>query len=195
MVIGHYAAALLPVAHKVKAPFWLFLLCAQIPEFLWLLLAILGLEPTLPASILDAALSNLQVDMKYSHNLVPAILQAVLTGFLVRFFFKNWTLALWCGVLVVIHVLCDYIVGYAHQVMWYESMPIGLNTYTYSPYLAVFIELVFAMSIIGYLQWRRGGDSDFPKKKMITLYFTFAVGILALLPSAKIPLRVWLGLE
>ncbi|MDZ4725273.1 MAG: hypothetical protein SH817_03905 [Leptospira sp.] len=194
MVIGHYAAALIPVAHKVKAPFWLFLLCAQIPEFLWLLLATIGLEPTLPSSILDAALSNLQVDMKYSHNLVPALIQSVVTGLLILIIYRNLKLMLWCVSLVVIHVLCDYIVGYAHQVMWYESQPIGFNTYTSVPYIAVLIELVFAMSIVAYLQLKRGGDSEFPMKKIKTLYIVFAIGILVLLPTAKIPLKIWLGL-
>lgn len=193
MVVGHYAAALLPVAHRVKGPFWLFLLCSQVPEFLWLILAVLGIEPTLPSSILDAALSNIQVDMKYSHNLVPALIQAFLTGVFVFAFFKDKRLTVWCGGLVILHVLCDYLVGFAHQVMWYESASIGLNSYTHMPYMAVIIELVFALSIILYLQKNRKGESGFTQRKFNSLYIVFTVGVLLLLPSARITLREWFG--
>ena len=122
MIAGHYAAALLPAAHRVKAPFWLFLLASQIPEFLWLFLAVLGVEPALPASILDATFDNISVDMRFSHNLVPALLQALLTGVIVAVVLRNRAAAIWCAALVVIHVLCDYVVGFSHQVFWFRCV-------------------------------------------------------------------------
>lgn len=193
MVAGHYAAALLPAAHKVKAPFWLLLLCAQIPEFLWLLLAVLGVEPALPASILDATFANIEVDMRFSHNLVPGIIQGILTGVIVFAFYRNLHVTLWCSALVVIHVLCDYIVGFSHQIMWYSSPTIGLNSYRHMPYIAILIELAFAMLCVLYFQLKRK-DRPLSKGRLTFLYLSFAIGILVWMPNAKISLRAWLGL-
>lgn len=193
MIAGHYAAALLPAAHRVRAPFWLLLLASQIPEFFWLLLALAGIEPTLPASLLDATFENINVDMRFSHNLVPALLQAVVTGAMVLTFWRNTSAAVWCAVLVVVHVLCDYLVGFSHQVMWYASPEIGLNSYRTMPYVAIFMELGFALACIAYFQYRRQ-DLGFTRAKWITIYAAFTLGILVWMPAARVPLRSWLGL-
>ncbi|MBL8018999.1 MAG: hypothetical protein JNM27_05000 [Leptospirales bacterium] len=192
MVAGHYAAALITAAHKVKAPFWLLLLCSQIPEFLWLLLATLGIEPTLPASIFDATFANIEVDMRFSHNLVPGIIQGIITGICVFAFYRSTGVALWCSALVVIHVLCDYIVGFSHQIMWYSSPAIGLNSYRHMPYIAILIELAFALGCVAYFQIKRT-DRPLGKSRLTWLYLLFAIGILVWMPAAKIPLRSWFG--
>jgi len=193
MVAGHYAAALIPAAHRAKAPFWLLLLCAQIPEFLWLLLAIVGVEPTQPGSILDATFSNIQVNMRFSHNTVPGLIQAVITGIIVLAVYRNLATALWCGALVFAHVLCDYIVGFSHQIMWYASPDIGLNSYATMPYVAVIIELVFALLCVLYYQIKRR-DNPMPRGRLIALYLAFAIGVLVWMPAARIPIRAWFGM-
>ncbi|MCE9597101.1 MAG: hypothetical protein K8S54_03960 [Spirochaetia bacterium] len=194
MVAGHYAAALIPAAHRVKAPFWLLLLCAQIPEFLWLLLATLGIEPTLPANILDATFSNIDVDMRFSHNLVPALIQAILTGLIVFAFFRSLSISIWCSALVVLHVACDYIVGFSHQIMWYTSPTIGINSYKHMPYVAILIELFFAMACVLYFQIKRKNSEPLTRSRLTLLYLAFAIGVLVWMPNAKISLRTWLGL-
>ncbi|HMY45286.1 MAG TPA: hypothetical protein PKX74_07400 [Leptospiraceae bacterium] len=194
MIAGHYAAAFLPAAHKARGPFWLFLLASQIPEFLWLLFAIAGIEPTLPASILDATFDSIVVDMRFSHNLVPALFQAIITGVVVAIVFRNAVTALWSAALVVIHVLCDYVVGFSHQIMWYSSPSIGLNSYKTMPYVAIGIELVFAWICLGYFYWKRKEDLPWSNRQWMILTLAFSAGILAWMPAARIPIRHWLGL-
>ncbi len=191
MVAGHYAAALIPAAHRVRAPFWLLLFCAQVPEFLWLALALVGIEPTLPASLFDAALANIQVDMRFSHNLVPGIIQAIVTGVVVLAVWKELIVAACCAGLVVVHVLCDYVVGFSHQVMWYPSPSIGLNSYGTMPYVAVLIELAFAMACVSYFAFFRRNHNPLPRTRLFALYAGFALAILALLPAARVPLSAW----
>ena len=68
MIVGHYAAAVVPYSRLEGRPLWLLLVCANVPEFLWLALALAGVEPTSPASLLDATFPNIDVHMTYSHN-------------------------------------------------------------------------------------------------------------------------------
>lgn len=193
MIAGHYAAALLPAAHRAKAPFWLFLLASQIPEFFWLFLAVVGVEPALPANILDATFDNISVDMRFSHNLIPAVIQALLTGAIVAAVLRSKPAALWCAALVLIHVLCDYLVGFSHQILSVTSPEIGLNSYRTMPYAAICMELAFAWICLGYFQFKRR-DIDFSRRQWILLYAFFTAGILVWMPAARIPMRQWLGL-
>ena len=84
MIVGHYAAALVPYSRLDGRPLWLLLVCANVPEFLWLALALAGVEPTNPASLLDATFPNIDVHMTYSHNLVPGLIQGVIVFALVQ---------------------------------------------------------------------------------------------------------------
>lgn len=190
MIVGHYAAALVPYSRLEGRPLWLLLLCANVPEFLWLILALLGVEPTSPASLLDATFQNLQVSMTFSHNLLPGVLQGVIVFLIVLGFFRDRALALWCGALTVVHVLCDLVVGFQHQFLGPESVQVSLNTYGHAPYLAILIELVFALVCIYFYQ-RSEQECGRPltRKRLMTLYAVFTVGILAWLPAATMPLR------
>ncbi len=190
MIVGHYAAALIPRAGRVPAPFWLFLLCANVPEFLWLIFALLGLESPSPGSILDASFSNLVVSMHYSHNFLPAFLQAGATAGVVLIVFRNVRVALWCAALVVVHVLCDYVVGFEHQFAGPDSWPVAMNLYGRAPYVAILIELAFSLACVYYFaQRRRSEGRPLDRRVQAWLYGVFAVGVLAWLPAARMPLR------
>lgn len=152
MIVGHYAAALVPYSKLEKRPLWLLLVAANVPEFLWLLLALFGIEPVSPPSLLDATFSNLQVAMIYSHNLLPGVVQGVIVFGLVQLFYRDLPLAIWCGVLTVVHVLCDLVVGFTHELLGPDSPVVSLNTYGRAPHLAILIELAFALSCIFYFQ-------------------------------------------
>lgn len=190
MIVGHYAAALVPYSKLKGRPLWLLLLCANVPEFLWLLLALLNVEPASPPSILDASFQNLKVSMTYSHNLVPGFVQGLIVFAVVQAFFRDRPLAIWCGVLTVVHVLCDLIVGFEHQLLGPETMQVSLNTYGHAPYLAILIELAFALACIFYFQRseKRSGR-PLERKRLMALYAVFTIGILAWLPAATMPLR------
>ena len=122
------------------------------PEFLWLLLALANVEPPSPPSLLDASFQNLHVDMVYSHNLIPAVVQGVVVAILVYLWFRDRTLALWCGFLTLLHVLCDLVVGFGHQLLGRDSPRVSLNSYGSMPYVAIAIELAFSVACVYWYQ-------------------------------------------
>jgi membrane-bound metal-dependent hydrolase YbcI (DUF457 family) len=190
MIVGHYAAALIPYSRLKEHPFWLLLLCANVPEFLWLALALLNVEPVSPPSLMDATFQNLQVAMTYSHNLIPGFLQGAVVAGLVYLWFRNKTLAFWCGFLTVFHVLCDIVVGFEHQLLGPTSPQTSLNTYGTMPHVAVAIELVFSIGCVYWYQLseRRRGRA-LPPAQLVMLYAVFIIGVAAWFPAATLSLR------
>lgn len=190
MIVGHYAAALVPYGKLEGRPLWLLLVCANVPEFLWLALALCGVEPAQPASLLDATFMNIKVDMIYSHNLVPALVQGAIVFAIVLAIWRDRTLALWCGGLTIFHVLSDFIVGFQHELLGPDSPHVALNTYGRMPQVAILIELAFALACVHYYlrsEARRGRPLS--NGRRAALYAVFAVGILAWLPATVMPLR------
>ncbi|MES2297156.1 MAG: hypothetical protein V4582_08940 [Pseudomonadota bacterium] len=187
MIIGHYAAALIPYSRLKAYPFWLLLLCANVPEFLWLALALFQVEPPTPAAFTDATLQNLQVSMTYSHNLIPALIQGGVVAGLVALWFRSRPLALWCGTLTTFHVLCDLVVGFEHQLLAPNSMIVSLNTYGHMPYVALAIEFAFTMACVFWYQ-RQEAKFGRPLKRarLIALYAVFAIGVAIWIPTATV---------
>ena len=194
MIVGHYAAALVPYSRLEGRPLWLLLVCANVPEFLWLALALAGVEPTKPASLLDATFPNIDVHMTYSHNLVPGVIQGVIVFALVYAIWRDRPLALWCGALTVIHVLCDLLVGFKHELLGPDSPQVSLDTYGHVPVLAIGIELVFALGCIyAYLTSEARRGRALTRRRSVALYTVFAVGILLWLPATSMSLRQTFG--
>lgn len=192
MIVGHYAAALIARPHLPRAPFWLLLLAANLSEFLWLALALIGVEATEPASLFDATFQGLQVEMVYSHNLVPNVILSVLLGLVVYAVWKDRVLALWSAALCHLHVWSDYLVGFQHQLLGADSMPLGLNSYEKFPALAILLELAFAWLCLAYYLYaeHRAGRAVTPRRGLLLLV-VFSVGILAWLPNASVSMREW----
>ncbi|HZP10860.1 MAG TPA: hypothetical protein VFB36_00420 [Nevskiaceae bacterium] len=190
MIVGHYAAALVPYAKLEGRPLWLLLVCANVPEFLWLALALCGVEPTQPASLLDATFSNLEVHMTYSHNLIPGIVQGVIVFAIVQAIWRDRALALWCGALTIVHVLCDVFVGFKHELLGPHSPQISLDTYGRMPQVAIAIELAFALACIHYfLRSEARHGRPLSNDRRAALYAVFVIGILAWLSATVMPLR------
>ncbi|HUS22909.1 MAG TPA: hypothetical protein VMZ66_12960 [Aeromicrobium sp.] len=190
MIVGHYAAALVPYSRLEGRPLWLLLVCANVPEFLWLALALAGVEPTKPASLLDATFPNIDVHMTYSHNLIPGFLQGLIVFALVQLIWRDRPLALWCGALTVVHVLCDLLVGFKHELLGPNSPQVSLNTYGHAPVLAIAIELTFALGCVyAYLKSERRRERPVTRGRSFALYAVFAVGILMWLPATSMSLR------
>lgn len=190
MIVGHYAAALVPYSRLEGRPLWLLLVCANVPEFLWLALALAGVEPTKPASLLDATFPNIDVHMTYSHNLIPGFLQGMIVFALVQLIWRDRPLALWCGALTVVHVLCDLLVGFKHELLGPNSPQVSLNTYGHAPVLAIAIELTFALGCVyAYLKSERRRERPVTRGRSVALYAVFAVGILMWLPATSMSLR------
>jgi hypothetical protein len=193
MIVGHYAAALIPYSRLKEHPFWLLLLCANVPEFLWLVLAVFNVEPVTPPSILDATFQNLHVAMTYSHNLIPGLLQGAVVAGLVYAWRKNRLLALWCGFLTTFHVLSDLVVGFDHQLLTADSRHVSMNTYGTMPNVAIMIELAFSIACVF---WYQHSEKKFGRTlsrgRLLALYAVFIVGIAAWFPSTTTPLRAQL---
>jgi membrane-bound metal-dependent hydrolase YbcI (DUF457 family) len=190
VIVGHYAAALVPYSRLRGRPLWLLLVCANVPEFLWLALALAGVEPTAPASLLDATFPNIDVHMTYSHNLIPGLIQGAIVFALVYAIWRDRPLALWCGGLAVVHVLCDLLVGFKHELLGPDSPQVSLDTYGHAPVLAIAIELVFALGCVcAYLSSEKRQGRPLTRGRTVALYSVFVVGILMWLPATSMSLR------
>ena len=187
MIVGHYAAALVPYSRLEGRPLWLLLVAANVPEFLWLALALAGVESTNPASLLDATFPNIDVHMTYSHNLIPGLIQGLIVFALVQLIWRDRPLALWCGGLTVVHVLADILVGFKHELLGPNSPH---DTYGRAPVLAIAIELVFALGCVYvYLTSEQRRGRPVTRGRSVALYAVFVVGILMWLPATSMSLR------
>ena len=194
MIVGHYAAALVPYSRLESRPLWLLLVCANVPEFLWLALALAGVEPTKPASLLDATFPNIDVHMTYSHNLIPGLIQGVIVFALVQAIWRDRPLALWCGALTFVHVLCDLLVGFKHELLGPDSPQVSLDTYGHAPVVAIGIELAFALGcVFAYLRSEARQGRPLSRRRTVALYAVFAVGILLWLPATSMSLGQTFG--
>ena len=191
MIVGHYATSLIPKSVLGnRCPYWLLLLCSQVPEFFWLILSLAGVEKPHPDSMLDATFQNLSVAMTYSHNFVPVLGQMIVVGLVVFFVTRKRDVALWCAGLVVLHVLCDYVVGFEHQVLGLSSLSVGLNSYRRFPHAAILFELIFSLALVFvYHAMERARGRNIEPRRRYALYALFAVGVAVWLPAATLPLR------
>ncbi len=185
MTMGHYAGALIPYARNKTWPLWLLLACAQFGDLLWLVLALIGIEPTSPPDLFDASIASLQTHMYWSHGLVPVIGEAIVVGGLVFAFARDTRLAAWCGALVVAHLLEDFVCGFRHELWGPGSPVVGLGLYESHTgiYVSFAVEMAFAaLCVTWYARTAR-------PKHVAVLYAAFMGGCLILLPTATASMR------
>lgn len=185
MVVGHFATALVAKQQAPRGALAFYLVVSQLPDALWQGFHFLGVEPTLPANPMATSLSNMQVEMTYSHDLLPAlgwIVLAVLAG---RGLFGSWRPGVTAGLLVLVHLFCDAISGHTHHVFGPESAAIGLGLYASAPYLALVIEGVFTL---GVLAWVLRTDAKRAVRRARSTWVVWAAvfggGLLMMFPSA-----------
>jgi len=155
----------------------------------WLALAALGPEHTEPASLFDATFQNIAVDMRWSHEPLPVLGLALIVAAIVFAIYRDRALALWCGALIVLHLLCDLLVGFTHHVAGPGTQDISLNLYGRVPAVAVLIELCYGAGLVAWFAFaeRRAGR-PVHRKKLAALYAVFVLGALAFLPIAFAPM-------
>ena len=125
MLAGHFTTALIAKQKFPKGTLLYFLIISQLQDFLWFAFHYLGLEPTNPSDALDATLSNMMVDMLYSHDLIPQLLWLIIVFVLGKLLFKNTKIGLVSMALVSIHFGLDFFSGHMHHLFGADTLETG----------------------------------------------------------------------
>lgn len=196
MIAGHYATALVPYAlarEERPRPFWIFLITAQFTELLMLILVQLGIEHIEPTDFLSLSFGNSRSDMWLTHDIVPAAGWAIVAGLLFGTLSRDRVVGLWCAGLVVVHELCDLLVGYEHHWMGAGSGVAGLNLYQRAPVVGLLIEAgLCAVLIMWFLRHRAASGRKTSRRLVIGLFGILVGGTLASLPIATHSISEWL---
>ncbi len=195
MIVGHYATALVATEKAPRAPFWWLLVASNLPDFVWFVLMLLGIEKMEPTSMFEATLSNLQIDMTYSHDLLPLLGWAVGTGLFAFVIWRDVPTAIWSAILVAFHEVCDLVSGFYHYVYTPESQRIGLGLYTNAPELALAIEVALGVACVWWFvrsRASRGAPVSSWGKRW--LYGLVIVGPLSQLGTTRTPMSELLGM-
>ena len=162
MLIGHYGPAFMIKAIDKKVPLWMLFIAVQVPDIIWGILILLGVEKS---SINDELSSNPLVlsYMPYSHGMLSTIIYSlIIVGILLLFpYFKhNKKTAWWLGAAVFSHWILDFISHRPDLPIIGNSMKVGLGLWNY-PTLATIIEIGiflggaiwYAISVKGFKKW------------------------------------------
>lgn len=112
MYAAHFAAGLAIKGKVEKAPLWALLIGAFVPDFIWIVLAWRGVEPTDPQLYFD----------DWSHSLLMVVVWACLFA---AFFYRRY------GVTVVLAVWCAV---FSHFLLDMPIHPKDLALYPHSPW-------------------------------------------------------------
>ena len=182
MLAGHFTTALIAKQKFPKGTLLYFLIISQLQDFLWFVFHYLGIEPTNPSDAFDATLSNMVVDMVYSHDLLPLLIWLIIAFTLGKILFKSTQIGLVSMVLVLIHFVLDFFSGHIHHVFGAETMELGFGLYASNPYLAVAIEALFSIVALWYYfkEEAKMGNRRLQSNK-IAIISVFAYGIVFML--------------
>jgi hypothetical protein len=195
MLAGHFSTALIAKQKFPKGTLLYFLIISQLQDFLWFVFHYLGIEPTNPSDAFDATLSNMAVDMVYSHDLLPLLIWLLIAFTLGKILFKSTQIGLVSMALVSIHFVLDFFSGHMHHVFGAETMELGFGLYASNPYLAIAIEALFSIIVLWYFfkeESKKGIKRT--KKNKISIISVFAYGIIFMLLIATHSFRQLFGI-
>ncbi len=195
MLAGHYATALIAHQKYPKGTLLYFLIASQLQDFLWFIFHYFGLEKTGPEDVLNATLSNMSVNMLFSHDLVPQAFWLILIFIIGKMLSKSTKVALLGTLLVVGHFVLDFFSGHPHHFFGEHSQTIGLGLYATNVFLAIGIEAIFCILALMYFfkqDAANGINRTSKNKKYIIGLFVF--GILFMLSIATTSFRQWFGI-
>lgn len=195
MLVGHYATAL--VAHQKfpKGALLYFLIVSQLQDFLWFIFHYLGLEHTEPHDAFDTTISNMSVDMLYSHDLIPQLIWMLIVYVAGRVIYKSNKVAMIGALLIVGHFVLDFFSGHPHHIFGVDTHEVGLGLYASNPYLAIGIEAIFSVVALWYFfsqEIKSGIQRSFKNKAIIIGAFIYGLGFM--FSTASVSLRQTLGL-
>jgi hypothetical protein len=182
MLAGHFTTALIAKLKFPKGTLLYFLILSQLQDFLWFTFHYLGLEPTNPNDAFDATLSNMAVDMLYSHDFLPQLFWLVIVFFLGKLLFKSTKIGLISVALVTVHFVLDFFSGHIHHIFGSDTIEVGLGLYASNPYLAIFIEALFSIVALWYF-FREETKKGIIRttKNRVAIISVFAYGIIFML--------------
>ncbi len=195
MLAGHYATALIAHQKYPKGTLLYFLIASQLQDLLWFVFHYFGLEKTEPADVFNATLSNMSVNMLFSHDLVPQVFWLIFIFIIGKILSKSTKVALLGTFLVIGHFILDFFSGHPHHFFGEESQMIGLGLYATNVFLAIGIESVFCILALIYFFKKdaaNGIKRTSKNKKYIIGLFVF--GILFMLSIATTSFRQWFGI-
>ena len=195
MLAGHFSTALIAKQRFPKGTLLYFLIISQLQDLLWFVFHYLGIEPTNPSDAFDATLSNMTVDMVYSHDLLPLLIWLIIAFTLGKILFKSTQIGLVSMALVSIHFILDFFSGHMHHVFGAETMELGFGLYASNPYLAIIIEALFSIVALWYF-FREEGKKGIIRttKNRIAIISVFAYGIIFMLLIATHSFRELFGI-
>ena len=150
MLAGHFTTALIAKQKFPKGTLLYFLIISQLQDILWFTFHYLGLEVTDPSDAFDATLSNMAVDMLYSHDLAPLLFWVAIAFVIGKLLFKSTQIGLVSMALVLGHFVLDFFSGHMHHLFGAGTMGAGIGLYASSPYLAILIEAIFSVVALWY---------------------------------------------
>jgi len=195
MLAGHYSTALLAHQKFPKGTLLFFLIASQLQDLLWFTFHYLGLEPTGPDDALNSTLSNMTVNMLYSHDLIPQIFWAILIFLTGKFLFKSTKIGLMGVALIVGHFVLDFFSGHPHHIFGEETHDVGLGLYATNVYLAIGIEALFCVIALWYFfrkEAKTGIQRTSKNKAAIIGLFAFGIGFMLIIATTSF--RQWLNI-
>ncbi len=195
MLAGHYATALVAYQKYPKGTLLYFLFASQLQDMLWFAFHYFGLETTTPHDVFDTTVSNMAVNMLYSHDLVPLIFWLIITFLIGKFLFKNNKIGLIGTILVLGHFVLDFFSGHPHHIFGVDSGIVGLGNYATDVYQAIAIEAVATVAILSYFfkQEKNNGIQRTTKNKAYIIGL-FVFGIVFMLSIATTSFRELFGI-
>ena len=195
MLAGHFSTALIAHQKFPKGTLLYFLIASQLQDLLWFTFHYLGLEPTGPSDVFNATLSNMTVDMLYSHDLIPQLIWIFIIFLIGKVFFKSTKIGLAGAALVIGHFILDFFSGHPHHIFGDTTQQVGLGLYASNVFLAIGIEAIFSIAILWYFfqQEAQNGISRTSTNKAAIIGL-FVFGILFMLSIATTSFRELLGI-
>ena len=195
MVMGHLATALIPASKLKSPPLWWLLFCAQFGDIFWLTISLFGLETLKPDSFLDVSIIGMSIDMPYSHTGAGVLIESLVIGGIAFAVWKSVPLAAWSAFLTFAHWLQDLASGWQHEVFTVGSPKIGLGLYNTNPYLAMGIEVGFALAmVLLYFRMEASKGREVSRRGKIILLAVFVGGSTFFIPNATHSMRQIFGL-
>ena len=145
-----------------KVPLWMLFIAVQVPDIIWGILILLGVER---AGLNETLTSNpLELSyMPYSHGFLSTIIYSLaIVGILLLFpyFRKQKATAWWLGAAIFSHWVLDFISHRPDLPLYGNSMKVGLGLWNHSTW-AVLVEvgiyvigaIWYAYSVGGFKRW------------------------------------------